>query len=52
MDRDEIIGKAIEHARARMASVKPSHGWDHVERVMALAARLALAHGPLPVELR
>ena len=52
MDRDEIIGKAIEHARARMASVKPSHGWDHVERVMALAARLALAEGADPFIVR
>ncbi len=45
MHNDEIIEKAVLYARARMAAVKPSHGWDHVERVTELAVRLARAEG-------
>ncbi len=45
MEMEKIIEKAVEYARERMAAVKPSHGWDHVERVTSLAARLADSEG-------
>ncbi|MCU0846140.1 MAG: HD domain-containing protein [Spirochaetes bacterium] len=45
MHNDEIIEKAVLYARRRMTAVKPSHGWDHVERVTELAVRLARAEG-------
>ncbi|OPZ34988.1 MAG: putative hydrolase [Spirochaetes bacterium ADurb.BinA120] len=52
MDRDAMAARALEYARERMQSVKPSHGWDHVERVMAFAERLALAEGADPFIVR
>lgn len=36
-----IIGKSAEFARARMKSLRSSHGWDHVQRVMLLAEKIA-----------
>jgi uncharacterized protein len=45
MKDETIIDRALEYARERMTAVKPSHGWDHVERVTELAVRLAHAEG-------
>jgi uncharacterized protein len=43
MDQQEqrIIDLAITFAKARMSRLHSSHGWDHVERVMHTAERIA-----------
>lgn len=42
---EDIIASSIRFARERMAGLKPSHGWDHVQRVAELAQRIGLAEG-------
>ena len=42
---EEIIAASIRIARERMSGLKPSHGWDHVQRVAELARRIGLAEG-------
>lgn len=37
----EIFLKTEEFVKRRMAKVRPSHGWDHVERVVKLAEKIA-----------
>lgn len=37
----EIISAAATFAKDRMSRLHSSHGWDHVERVVALAAKIA-----------
>ncbi len=38
---ERIITRSIGFAREQMRTVKPSHGWDHVARVVELAERIA-----------
>lgn len=37
----EIIDKSILFAKKKMRKLPPSHGWDHVQRVLALSERIA-----------
>ncbi len=39
----KIIDAATAFARDRMSRLRPSHGWDHVERVACLAEKIARA---------
>ncbi|MCX7678806.1 MAG: HD domain-containing protein [Spirochaetes bacterium] len=39
--RKEIILNTEMFVKERMAKVSPSHGWDHVQRVVALALKIA-----------
>jgi len=41
MQDNEIIQKSTVFAAAKMRSLKPSHGWDHVQRVVICADRIA-----------
>ena len=41
MNDHEIIERTIAFAKQRMQRVPSSHGWDHVERVMATAEHIA-----------
>lgn len=40
MNHEDIIFKTEEFAKSRMASLLPSHGWDHVQRVVTLAVKI------------
>lgn len=42
---DRLIEDAAAYARDQMGPLAPSHGWDHVERVERLAARIASLEG-------
>jgi uncharacterized protein len=42
---DRLLEDAVAFARAQMGDLAPSHGWDHVERVERLAARIAGREG-------
>lgn len=44
----EIIEKSLVFARQQMKNLRSSHGWDHVQRVLALAERIAKAEGADP----
>lgn len=48
-----ILEESTAFARERMAGLKPSHGWDHVLRVVLLARAIREAEGadPFIVEL-
>ncbi len=39
--KGKIITETIRFAKDRMKGLAPSHGWDHVERVMELANKIA-----------
>ncbi len=39
--KERIITQTISFAKDRMKGLAPSHGWDHVERVMELANKIA-----------
>jgi uncharacterized protein len=41
MIEETIIAHCAEFSFARMRDLKPSHGWDHVQRVIHLAERIA-----------
>lgn len=45
MDRDEIIQVTTEYVRERLAGETTGHDWWHIERVRALACRLAREEG-------
>jgi uncharacterized protein len=36
-----LMDRAADFARSRMSTLQPSHGWDHVERVLANALDIA-----------
>ncbi len=48
MLEESIIEKSIAFAREQMKNLKPSHGWDHVQRVVMTAGRIAAAEGANP----
>lgn len=50
---ERILNESTEFAREKMSGLKPSHGWDHVERVRSLARAIRAAEGadPFIVEL-
>ena len=39
--QDYIIEAAVRFAKDKMKNLRPSHGWDHVQRVIALSERIA-----------
>jgi len=45
MIEETVIEKSIAFAREKMKNLKPSHGWDHVQRVVLTAGRIADAEG-------
>lgn len=48
MIEESIIEKSVAFAREKMKNLKPSHGWDHVQRVVRTAGRIAAAEGADP----
>jgi uncharacterized protein len=40
---EQIISRSLEFARQMMKDLRSSHGWDHVQRVVVLADRIARA---------
>ncbi len=50
---ERILKESTAFARKRMSGLRPSHGWDHVERVRSLARAIQAAEGadPFIVEL-
>ncbi len=40
---DKIITKTIQFAKDKMKNLPPSHGWDHVERVVKISEKIAKA---------
>jgi uncharacterized protein len=40
MNKKDLLSKTKEFANTRMASLRPSHGWDHVSRVVLLALKI------------
>ncbi|MDY6934254.1 MAG: HD domain-containing protein [Spirochaetota bacterium] len=39
---EKIIESSILFAKERMKNLRPSHGWDHVQRVLSLSKKIAL----------
>ncbi len=45
MTEETLFQEAVAYAFGKMKNLRASHGWDHVQRVLALAERIALAEG-------